>query len=85
MAGSGTFSETQPTKEVRYLQLDKQDLQLDKQVDNQQILVFQDGRTGQSQRQNHPPLQVRTGRSGNLIIMERCEHPVRICKCNSWF
>lgn len=78
MAGSGTFSETQPTKEVRYLQLDKQ-------VDNQQILVFQDGRTGQSQRQNHPPLQVRTGHSGNLIIMERCEHPVRICKCNSWF
>lgn len=68
MAGSGTFSETQPTKEVQ-----------DKQVDNQQILVFQDGRTGQSKRQNHPPLQVRTGLSGNPIIMERCEHPVRIC------
>lgn len=79
MAGSGTFSETQPTKEVRYLQLDKQDLQLDKQVDNQQILVFQDGRTGQSKRQNHPPLQVRTGQTSNPIIMERCEHPVRIC------
>lgn len=68
MAGSGTFSETQPTKEVQ-----------DKQVDNQQILVFQDGRTGQSKRQNHLPLQVRTGHSGNPIIMERCEHPVRIC------
>lgn len=68
MAGSGTFSETQPTKEVQ-----------DKQVDNLQTLVFQDGRTGQSKRQNYPPLQVRTGHSGNLIIMERCEHPVRIC------
>lgn len=68
MAGSGTFSETQPTKEVQ-----------DKQVDNQQILVFQDGRTGQSKRQNHPPLQVRTRQTSNPIIMERCEHPVRIC------